>query len=87
MKTVNKEDYSEDIEFVLNFNCEDITVDLLKTQLSILASNIPALEVKYNLNDCISYSKRMSDGQRELYVRSNYSVITYSGYASNQCNQ
>ena len=48
MKTINKEDYMEDFEFVSKFYCEDINNDVLKTQLGILANTVPEVEAKYS---------------------------------------
>ena len=38
----------EDFEFVSKFYCEDINIDVLKTQLGILANTVPETEAKYS---------------------------------------
>ena len=66
LKAANNEDYTDELEFIVNIYKGDLQKDLLHTQLGIMACNLPEMSEKYCFSDILESIKKLSNAQKAL---------------------
>ena len=63
---MNKQDTSEELEYICKFYGDDLHADALKMQLDIMATNLPEESSGYDLKSVLTYLTGLSEGQKSL---------------------
>lgn len=66
VRFANKQDTTEELEFICKFCGDDFHVDVLKMQLDIMATNLPEVASGYNLKSVLAYLNDLSEGHKSL---------------------
>ena len=64
VKSANKQDTTEELEFICRFYGDDLHADVLKMQLEILATNLPEEASGHNLKSVLAYLTDLSEGKK-----------------------
>lgn len=66
IKAANKQDYTEELDFVTSFYTEDLSKEQLKVQLDVMTANLPHEADGYDFPAVLNQLKAMSSAQRSL---------------------
>ena len=66
VKSANKQDTNEELEYICKFYGDDLHADALKMQLDIMATNLPEESSGYDLKSVLTYLTGLSEGQKSL---------------------
>ena len=66
LKSANKQDATEELDYICQFYGDDLNADVLNMQLDILATNMPVESSSHDLRFVVAYLRGLSEVQRSL---------------------